>query len=297
MSQPFLSHGHGPSPEAGGVPSADPSTAPNGDPRLQEIRAQLESFALGRFLLANRGLNGAWTSWLLLHPERQGEAAGLSSDGTPLGALEAWLLERCPIVLATQERFRTFRQLTQPLLKPGMALASIPCGLLDDLLTLDYSGLDGITITGVDLDPDSLEQAGRNQRHQQPAARVTFEQRDAWSLNAPDRWDLITSNGLNIYVEDDAQCVALYRSLATSLRPGGHLLISFITPPGEWRPHDAADLALQRLILAEVVQARWQCLRSEALTRAQLAAAGLHTLSVVYDSQRMFPAVLARRLT
>ena len=286
MTQPFLSHGSAAPP---------PGEHAGGDPRLQQIRAELEAFELGRFLLANRGLNGAWTSWLLLHPERQREAAGLSSDGTPLTALETWLLERCPIVLATQERFRQFRAITQALLRPGMALASIPCGLLDDLLTLDYSGLDGITITGVDLDAASLAGAETNRRRRQPAARVDFEQRDAWALGSRERWDLITSNGLNIYVENDDRCVALYRSLAGALRPGGHLLISWITPPADWRPHALEDLEQQRRLFSEVVGARWQCVRGEALTRAQLAAAGLETLRVVHDSQRMFPALLARR--
>jgi SAM-dependent methyltransferase len=287
MSQPFLSHGHGATPErlAGAGDNA----------RLQELRAGLEGFELGRFLLANQGLNGAWTSWLLRHPERQGRDAGLSSDGTALTDLEAWLLERCPIILATQERFQIFQQLTQPLLRPGARLASIPCGLLDDLLSLDTSGIDGITITAVDLDPASLTQARTNQRQRQPSACVSYEQRDAWTLDSPGRWDLITSNGLNIYVEDDAHCIALYRSLAASLRPGGQLLISFITPPAEWRPHDAADLEMQRLIFSAVLQPRWQCLRSESLTRAQLAAAGLEPIQVVYDSQRMFPAVQATK--
>ena len=37
----------------------------------QEIRERLNSFELGRFLLNNLGLNGYWTSYVLLHPDRR----------------------------------------------------------------------------------------------------------------------------------------------------------------------------------------------------------------------------------
>ena len=103
---------------------------------IAEQRAALKKFELGRFLLDNLGLNGHWTSYVLMHPDR-GRQSKVSSDGTPITELETWLLDRCPIFLATQERFRIFRALTQPLLRPGMQLASLPAGLMDDLLTLE----------------------------------------------------------------------------------------------------------------------------------------------------------------
>ena len=37
---------------------------------------------------------------------------------------------------------------------------------------------------------------------------MACEKRDAWQLGCQGRWDLITSNGLNIYVEDDQLCTA-----------------------------------------------------------------------------------------
>jgi SAM-dependent methyltransferase len=260
----------------------------------QAAMAALQEFELGRFLIANRGLNGYWTSYVLLHPDR-GRETRLSSDGSPLTELESWILDRCPIFLATQERFRIFRELTQPCIVSGLKAASVPSGLMDDLLTLDYSRASNVTLTAVDLDSASLEKADEN--HRRIGAPVNFERecRDAWDLGASDRWDLVTSNGLNIYVEDDERCVELYRSVASSLRSGGIFIVSFITPPEAWQPYSAADLEKQRLLFRDVLDVKWQCVRDEEQTRRQLEAAGFEIATIQYDRQRMFPAVVARR--
>lgn len=262
---------------------------------MSRLRQELAGFELGRFLLHNLGLNGRWTSYVLMYPER-GARTGLSSDGTPLCELEAWLLGRCPILLATQQRFRRMRALTQSLLRSGMRLASLPSGLMDDLLSLDYSTVDDITLTAIDLDPEALRDAQQNLGQLGTAAAVEFEQRDAWQLHAHDRWDLITSNGLNIYVQDDDLCTAFYRQVAHALRPQGLFVVSFITPPQQWQPYDPSDLERQRLLFQEVVPVRWSCCRDEATTRRQLVEAGFEVLSVSADDQRMFPAMLARKL-
>ena len=279
----ILSHGH-----------AIPSNSTAASPEVARLRGELAAFELGRFLLENLGLNGHWTSYVLMHPER-GRLTNVSSDGSPMTELESWLLNRCPILLATQERFRIFRALTQPLVRSGMKMASLPCGLMDDLLTLDYAGTEGIELAGVDLDPVTLREAEENYHRLNPTLRVIFEQRDAWHLDSPARWDLITSNGLNIYVEDDGQCTELYRSVSRSLSANGVFIVSFITPPEEWQPRSSSDLEQQRSLFRDVVPVKWSCVRDERKTREQLAQAGFHVETVHYDEQRMFPAVVARK--
>lgn len=279
----ILSHGH-----------SIPSSAGVTSPAVTRLREELSGFELGRFLLENLGLNGHWTSYVLLYPER-GALTRLSSDGTPLGELEAWLLDRCPILLATQQRFRLMRELTQSLLRPGMQLASLPSGLMDDLLTLDYAASAGVSLTAIDLDAAALEGALRNHHEHNPTVPMACEQRDAWQLGSQERWDLLTSNGLNIYVHDDQRCTAFYRQVAQALRPGGLFIVSFITPPDHWQPHSRADLEQQRLLFQDVLPVRWSCHRDERTTRAQLIEAGFEVLSVHVDDQRMFPAVLARK--
>src|SRR6266702_4349651 len=94
---------------------------------------QLSAFELGRFLLENRGLNAYWTPRLVTY----GQSAEPADSMSPL---EVRIFEKLPAVLATRERFGIFRQQLQALLKPGLALASIPCGLMGELLMLDYEG-------------------------------------------------------------------------------------------------------------------------------------------------------------
>jgi SAM-dependent methyltransferase len=260
---PIISHGHA-------LDTGSPGSISDSLGRdIESTRAQLATFDLGAFLLKNLGLNGYWTSYILLHPDK-GRQTRLNNGGRSLCELESWLLDRCPIFIATQERYRIFKKLTQAVLRPSMELASIPCGLMDDLLSLDYSALSGIRITGVDLDKSSLAHAQANFDLLKPRASACFEQKDAWTLDSSRRWDLITSNGLNIYVEDDTQCVELYKSFSASLKQGGYLVVSFITPPTTWQPKSSEDLAYQKFLFTQVIPVRWQCVRTEATTREQL---------------------------
>jgi hypothetical protein len=50
-----------------------------------------------------------------------------------------------------------FQKLAQSLLKENVVLASIPCGLMRDLLTLDFSNIDHFGLIGVDIDTESLD--------------------------------------------------------------------------------------------------------------------------------------------
>lgn len=279
----FKSHGH-----------KETSQPPRDDSETQRLLKELSEFELGRFLLENLGLNGHWTSYVLMHPDR-GRLTNLSSDGTPITQLESWVLNRCPIFLATQERFRIFRDLTQSLLRSNMKLASLPAGLMDDLLTLDYSQTTGIELTAVDLDPETLLEAQDNYKKRTPPVKFSFEIKDAWKLDSLERWDLVTSNGLNIYVQDDDHCTEFYRNVGKSLKPGGFFILSFITPHDQWQPKDANDLEFQRLLFKEVVPVRWSCVRDEKTTRQQLDRAGFKIVEIRYDSQRMFPAVVAQK--
>lgn len=271
------------------------STKVAADPEVLRLRREFGRFQLGRFLLENLGLNGHWTSYVLMHPDR-GRFTNVNSEGAPFTELESWLLDRCPIFLATQERFRIFRDLTQPLLSPGMSLASLPAGLMDDLLSLDYSTTPGVKLTAIDLDPDTLREAEENYRRLKPPVEASFERRDAWQLSSSERWDLLTSNGLNIYVQDDDLCTDFYRNVAAALKPDGVFVVSFITPPEQWTPKASQDLDYQRFLFKEVVPVKWSCVRDESKTREQLRTAGFEVVTVSYDSQRMFPAVVAKKV-
>ena len=128
-----------------------------------------------------------------------------------------------------------------------------------------------------------------------------FYNRDAWNLGVEGEYDLLTSNGLNIYEPDDQKVTALYRQFHKALRPGGTLVTSFLTPPpmifpeSTWRNFNPGDLKKQKAIFSDILQVQWQAFRTEAQTRAQLEEAGFKIREVIYDTQGMFPTVIAER--
>lgn len=255
---------------------------------------QLTEFELGRFLLANRGLNAEWTHRMVTYTPA--EAAGM----TPL---ERRVVEHLPAVLATRERFGVFRQQLQGLLKPGMTLASVPSGWMGELLLLDYAAAPDVTLVGVDLDQTALDGALALARQQGLADRLTLLRQDAWSADWSGKVDVLASNGLNIYEPDDERVTALYRSFHDALRPGGTLVTSFLTPPPTLSPEspwkmdelDPAALALQFLLFVRIIEVKWSAFRTHAQTRSQLEQAGFADIRFIDDRAGLFPTVVARK--
>lgn len=176
---------------------------------------QLYEFDLGNFLFKNKGLNGYWTSYIILHaPQRKLDHP-----------LENWIIHEAPTVKATQERFKIFNHQLQKHLKSNMNLASIPCGLMDDLLRLDFSNVENIKLIGIDLDEHSLTLAHENAANLGKNVMTSFLKKDAWNLNIQERYDVLTSNGLNIYEPDDQKVVALYRQFLFLYSPLGNRIL------------------------------------------------------------------------
>lgn len=252
---------------------------------------QLAQFPLGQFLLKNKGLNGEMTAYIILHGPKD----------SPKNSLEEWMLHKCPVVKATQERFQIFRDQLQRSLKDGMTLASLPCGLMDDLLGLDYSSVRNIKLVGIDLDGQSLKLAEENARNKTGNFMISFFKRDAWHLNVVEEYDLITSNGLNIYEPDDQKVVELYGQFYKALKPGGLLITSFLTPPpplsqeSPWKNFNPGDVLKQKALFGDIIEASWQSFRTESQTRQQLEGVGFKVTDIIYDTQHMFPTVVARK--
>lgn len=264
--------------------------------RQLELLRALHGLDLGRFLLRHRGLNAGWTHRLVSY--RPGT---LPHDQA---SLEWRIYEALPAVLATRERFGIFQRETQALLRPGIAMASIPCGWMGDLLLLDYRDCAGdFSLTGIDLDPEAIEGARRLAQERGLESHVSLRQADAWAGSLHEEVDVLTSNGLNIYEPDDAHVVELYRAFFRALRPGGTLITSFLTPPpmlhpaSSWRMAelDPQLLAFQHLLFTRIIDAKWSALRTHDQTREQLESAGFADLRFIDDRLGMFPTVIARR--
>lgn len=257
---------------------------------------ELSRLKLGRFLLENRGLNAYWTHQLVTYSQED-TSRGFSSD------LEFQIYERLPTALATRERFGIFRKQLQTLLAPNLTLASIPCGLMGEMLLLDYSQHPGVTLLGIDLDEEALSGARALAAERGLSDSVSLRCEDAWSLSLRNEVDVLASNGLNIYEPDDARVTALYRAFFDALKPSGTLVTSFLTPPPglskdspwDFAQIDPQSLALQHLLFTRLIEAKWSTFRTHAQSEEQLRSAGFIDIRFLDDRARMFPTMVARK--
>lgn len=266
-----------------------------------ELIEQLCNFPLGRFILERRGTNGFWTDYIISHPTC-GRISGLNIEGVPFTPLEDWFLNQCPIIVAHQERFNIFQKLTQNLLKDHITLASIPCGLMRDLITLDFSSVTYFELLGIDIDPESLSLA-KQLAHQKGIVNIRLIQKNAWELAMQQEIDVITSSGLNVYEPDRKKVLDLYKQLFIALRPGGHLIISALTyPPGEEKETDwntinipQGTLLLDQIIHRDILNITWRNFRLSSELEEEFKLVGFSNISVHFDKHRIFPTILAKK--
>ncbi|HEX4831798.1 MAG TPA: class I SAM-dependent methyltransferase [Trebonia sp.] len=261
------------------------------------LLAGLQEFELGRFLLHNAGLNGYWTSYVFRY-----------QPGDPTAtALEHWLLNRS-LLAGIRERFQRFRALIAREAASGAVLASVPCGVMDDLLSQDYADVAGLRLIGVDIDAESVDLAAKNAARRGMSEHCQFLVRDAWQLGLDSEADLLVSNGLNMYEPDRDRLVGLYRNFRQALRPGGKLLVSFIPapPPPPWaQPAHAAawarygigeaDLRRDMAVFGDILQPRYLNFTSEQEFRAQAAEAGLVVTGISRNAGGALPIATAVR--
>nr|WP_296780659.1 methyltransferase domain-containing protein [Rhodococcus sp. (in: high G+C Gram-positive bacteria)] len=267
-------------------------------PLPQELRLlhELAEFDFGRFLLLNGGLSGYWTSYVFTH------------DGTDAPTdMEQWLLSRSTMA-GIRQRYHRLSALVAPRLHPGARVASIPCGLMDDVLAQPPELLADVTIVGVDIDAESIALAAESAAERGLNDRTEFVRGDAWELELGTPVDLLLSNGLNLYEPDRDRLVELYRRFRDNLAPGGELLVSFIPPlppPPDNDPVSAVlwqrlgmsadDVRRDRAVFGDLLSVTYLNLTSTDELAAQLREAGLSLTSVHYAEYGVLPIAVARR--
>ena len=258
--------------------------------------AELDTFPLGRWILRNRGgLDAKWTDYLVSSPP---PVEALSCE------LERFLVYGAPSVLATRERFSHYRRAMQAELPRVSRVASVPCGRMADLLTLDYDDPSQVEIFGLDLDPEALRLADELAQERGLTRQVRLRRADAWRMRLVPEFDLITTNGLSIYESSDARVAELYQRLAAGLVPGGLLVTSYLTPPPNVDPNSPWDLEavdfdalrLQTLIFKDVCDAPWANYRSETVLAPMFESAGLRVERTIWGTTCAFPTVLLRKV-
>lgn len=260
-----------------------------------DLLQQLREFDFGKFLICHQGINGYWTNYMLTYPWHKNEI------GHQLSPMERFILERAPIMLATQQRFEIFLQCNQKEVKEKAVLACIPCGMMGELLYLDYKTIHSIQLVGVDYDDNALNDAKLLAEEKKLMPWVTLEQGDAWQLKAQDAFDLISCNGLTIYEPNDLKLMDLYQLFYKTLKSGGKLVTSFLTPPPMLAEHcewnlskiNEEHLLLQKIIFVDILDAKFQCYRSSLQTKKLLESAGFKQIEFVNDDARLFPTVMA----
>ncbi len=260
--------------------------------RTLKLAHEMKTFALGQYLLSHGGLNGYWTSDMILTTK-------LPPHTPPL---ETWIRTKAPMVKATRERFHIFQREIVPLLRDNITLASIPCGLMDCLLRLDYTAHKNISFIGLDLDEEALDLALGNALNFGHDAHLQLILKDAWEMTIKEDVGILISNGLTIYEPDQAKILELYKKFHRALKPGGTLITSFLTPPPipgnqcPWRNFNVDDLLLQKSITVDILDAKFRCYLTEEEACGLLANAGFRVDKIVYDSQSMFPTVVAKHV-
>lgn len=269
--------------------------------QLQLIK-ELSEFAFGRFLLQNQGINGFWTNYMLTYPWFNKKFATDPHGNKVTGAMR-FMLEKAPIMLATQQRFEIFLAENQKHVKDNARLACIPSGMMGELLYLDFTETQNIYLMGIDYDPLAQKDAIQLAEEKNLQQYCHFLQQDAWQLNLNNEFDLISSNGLNIYEPDANRVSELYRQFYHALKPQGTLVSSFLTYPPTFTEHcewdmqqiNQQDLLLQKIIFVDILEGKWQCYASTEQTRQQLESIGFHNIRFIYDKAKIFPTVVATK--
>lgn len=274
---------------------------PNGSVAYQlDLLAQLQQFDFGKFLLLNQGINGYWTHYMLTHPSN-GRVTGKNNQGAAFTALEKFILDEAPTMLATQERFTIFLEENQKAVKDGTTLTCLPCGMMAELSYLNFQGVTNCQLVGIDYDDGALIAARKLSEQRQVINFSHFFHANAWELTTKNEYDLISSNGLTIYEPDDKRVGELYQLFHQALKPGGRLVTSYLTPPPtmtkdcEWNMAviNMKHLALQQLLFSDIIGAKFRCFRSSAITMSLLEQAGFDEFDIHYDKARLFPTIIA----
>ncbi|MBS0624890.1 MAG: class I SAM-dependent methyltransferase [Verrucomicrobia bacterium] len=258
--------------------------------RQLQLVDELDSFEFGRFLMSSHGaLNGYWTHHLI------------ADDSSGYTGLQDYFYNRAPLVKATRQRFGIFKNILQSELRDGATFASIPCGLMADLLELDFTSISNYRLIGIDIDPISIQEAQKLAKKTK-LSPILHEQ-DAWNIASHEEFDLIASHGLNFYVKSEEHAMRLYQIFFKALKKGGLLVTSFMTPPpgashrNEWKMEKLSleDLLIQKIIVVDLLEAPWQNFYSSDQMKAQLARAGFNDIQILYDDAHLMPTICARK--
>ncbi|MCP5505517.1 MAG: methyltransferase domain-containing protein [Chlamydiales bacterium] len=266
---------------------------------LEQILEEMTRFPMGRHILMTGGANGIWTDYMISFPWVQKDVA---SKMLTMNRLEYFIIFECLSVVAQRELFLLSQKEAQKHLKEGCRLVSLPCGVMRDLLELDFSGISEYSLIGVDLDLESI-QAAHKLAFKEEIKNVQFFQDDAWKFEADKSVDFINSIGLNVYESDRERVIELYRQFAKSLKKDGVLFTGVLTyPPGWGQESDwilenipEGHYEMDKIVIDDVLDLQWQNYRTLEEIKEDFLQAGFSKVKIIPDRYCVFPAVIATK--
>jgi SAM-dependent methyltransferase len=267
--------------------------------KLEDLVDEFVKFPVGQHILLTGGASGAWTDYMICYPWAQKDVA---SKMLALSRMEYFLIFESLSVVAQRELFLRSQKEAQKHVKEGCTLLSLPCGVMRDLLTLDFSGAKDYTLIGVDLDPESLN-AAQALANELNISNTQLIQDNAWEFILDTPVDFINSIGLNVYVSDRKRVTALYRQFYQALKPGGVLFTGVLTYPPErekesdWKmslipPH---HYEMEKILVDDILELHFENYRTMDEIREDFIEAGFSKVEIIPDQRCIFPAVIATK--
>ncbi|MCY4177925.1 MAG: class I SAM-dependent methyltransferase [Endozoicomonadaceae bacterium] len=264
------------------------------NPQLVHLFEQLQTSSMGRFLIRNRGLNAYWTDIIVNFPHLSPLQQEIITD------FDCQILGYFPIVNATQQRFSLFKKEIAACLTQKMDILSAPAGLLPEFRTQDYTHKD-ITITALDIDATLEQLLKQYLKGTALEKKYQFCLQDVFHFSTHNQYDLVVSNGLNIYISDHQKVQQLYQIFFNTLKAGGKLITSFLTPPptidanSPWQMESIPPLWLQqqKQLFIDILDANWNCYMDESTFTNILKKTGFNDIKIHWDNNKIFPTVTA----
>ncbi|API85991.1 class I SAM-dependent methyltransferase [Francisella uliginis] len=244
------------------------------DENLLGLLNQLESCPLGRFLIQNRGLDAYWTKVITQNK------GGYDSD------FEKKLITIPPIFIATQERYQIFKQQIIDLPNNSKIL-SVPAGLLPEF-SRELILSKNFNIDAYDLDSSCAAQSGLAELE-----GVNYIVKDVFKMDVKNHYDAVVSNGLNIYLKTNNEVQKFFQILNNSLKQGGIIVSSFIASLEDVSIKKLENAKFGKQIFADILNVTWTKTHAEDEFRQILFSCGFEIKEIIYDSQKMFPTVVA----
>lgn len=251
---------------------------------LLNLLQQMTEFEFGKSLLINRGATGPMTSYINLYPKRKHEY-NIKNE------VERLILES-PMTIASQQRFEVCQDLLKKHIRNGMSVCSLPCGIMDDLITLELPKSINVKFVGIDIDQNSISGALENAKRMNVDQKCQFYKMDAWKLKFKNEFDILTSNGLIQYVEKHADILKFYKIVYEALKENGIFIVSCFIPPSTLDSKYKSFNILQ-IFSKDILKIRFNNFQTEEQISKDLIEIGFENIEVHYDDLKISPTILA----